>query len=139
MRNSVILAVLFSSALPIIIGCSGKSPGLLSGNTGDNGIVIDGSLTLDIFLPNGEPVPDTLVVSLARPPTVFNFSLPTALEYFFRIIDETGSAVFTISGKGMAGGNSVIIDFSGQSSGIYMLNIRAGQFYASRVIALIKL
>ena len=138
MRKSFILAVLISSALPIIIGCSGKSPGLLSGNTGDNGIVVDGTLTLDIFLPNGEPVPDTLVVSLARPSTKIDFSLPVASEFLIRIIDETGSTVFLFIGQAEAGPVSIEIDLSGQSSGVYFVNLLAGQFYAIRVLLLLK-
>lgn len=138
MRKSNFLTVLLTISLPIIFGCSGNSPDPLSGIPDENAIVIDGSYTFDIYLPNGEPVPDTLVVSLARPSTKFVFELPVASEFLIRIIDETGSTVSLFIGQADAGPVLIEIDLSGQSSGIYILNLLTGQFSVSRKILLIK-
>lgn len=74
-----------------------------------------------------------------NPTTTINYSLPIASHVTVKIYDVLGNEVKTLVDESkLIGNHSVSFDASGLASGVYFYTIKAGDFYDSKKMSLVK-
>jgi len=130
---SIVLALL----VPFLAGCLEQMLGSIAGSQFEVGQGESG-FEIEFKLEDGSPAPDPLELNLARPVTNFEFALPIATEVLILVADERGVAIIVHREEYEAGIHRILLNFDGQSSGVYVAKIFAGPFSAGRTIILAK-
>ena len=69
---------------------------------------------------------------------VVAFSVPKAIDYTLAVYNITGQEVAVFSGKANPGENTVEIDGSNWSSGVYFYRLNAGSFSDTKKMVMVK-
>lgn len=73
-----------------------------------------------------------------NPSTTLSFDMPKAGAYTVTVYNTAGQRVKVINGIGIVGSNTVELDMSGNSSGVYLYRLDAEGFSATRKAVLLK-